>query len=131
MSQDGSFLHVALRATFGGAPNPYDWSIISESVTDLANLLMNDPEWDPTKTHSPIQHQLPPDAPLDDNIPFAQALPTIVSTPIDCCAKTDVYLDDETTVSLDDPAVLPRARAAVLLAIHIVARPLQTDEPIP
>ena len=131
MSQDGSFLHIALRATFGGAPNPYDWSVISESVTDLANLLMNDPEWDPTTTHSPIQHQLPPNAPLDAIIPFAQALPTVVSAPIDCCAKTDVYLDDETTVSLDDPAVLPRARAAVLLAIHIVARPLQTDEPIP
>ena len=125
MSQDGNYLHIALRATFGGTPNPYDWSVISESVTDLANLLMNDPDWDPSILHSPIQDQIPPDAPLDDTIPFTPALPTVVSASIDCRSKTDIYLDDETTVALDDPVVLPRARAAVPLAIHIVSRPLQ------
>ena len=131
MSQDGTYLHIPLRATFGGAPNPYEWSIISESVTDLANMLMNDPSWDPTSLHSPIQHKMPPDAPLSDDIPFTDALPTIVSPPVDCCAKTDIYIDDKTTISLDDPIILPRARAAVLLTIHIVARPLQMEEPIP
>ena len=120
MSQDGTYLHIALRATFGGAPNPFDWSCISESITDLANLLMNDPEWDPSITHSPLQSELPDDKPLPDDIPFIQALPTIVSPPVDCCAKVDVYIDDKTTISLDDPSILPKARAAALLAIHIV-----------
>ena len=131
MSQDGTYLHIALRATFGGAPNPFDWSCISESITDLANLLMNDPEWDPSITHSPLQSELPADKPLSDDIPFTQALPTIVSPPVDCCAKVDVYIDNKTTISLDNPSILPKARAAALLAIHIVGRPLQTVKPIP
>lgn len=55
MSQDKTFLYVALRTTFGVAPNPFGWSYISEPIADLANLLMNDPNWDPTQLHSPLQ----------------------------------------------------------------------------
>ena len=42
----------------------------------------------------------------------------------------DVYIDDTPTISIDDPPRLARARAAVLLAIHIVARQLSQKEHI-
>ena len=49
---DGILL-VALRMTFGGSPNPSLWSDVSEVVTDLANDLVQQSDWDP------IRHRLP------------------------------------------------------------------------
>jgi len=82
---------------------------------------------------SPFTHpkKLPPGAHLSDNIPFTSALLTIVTPPVACCTKADIYIHDKITISLDDPIILPWACAAVLLAIHIVARPLKAIEPIP
>ena len=60
LTQTGEFIHIPLRATFGGAPNPAEWSNISETVTDLANLLLSLPEWNPEELHSSIQHIAPP-----------------------------------------------------------------------
>ena len=79
MIQYDNYLYIALRATFRGAPNPFEWGVISESVTDLANMLMNDKSWDPSCLSFPIQLQIPPDEHMDDDVPFAQTLPTIVS----------------------------------------------------
>ena len=36
---------IALRLTFGGAPNPNIWSDLSESITDLANALLQCQAW--------------------------------------------------------------------------------------
>ena len=30
---------MSLRLTFGGAPGPYEWSVISETVCDLTTLI--------------------------------------------------------------------------------------------
>ena len=79
MTQYNNLLYIALRATFGGCPNPYEWGVISESITDLANLLINDESWDPTTLDSHLQQTIPTDKYMDDSIPFATALPTIVS----------------------------------------------------
>ena len=131
MTQYNQFLYIALRATFGGSPNPFEWGVISESITDLANLLINDTSWDPEQLCSNIQKEIPSDVYIDESVHFEQALPTIVSPPVNCCAKADVYIDDTTTISLDDPDTTLRARAAVPLAIHIVGRPIAPNEPIP
>ena len=131
MTQYKQYLYIALRATFGGVPNPYEWGVISESITDLANLLMNDKSWDPSKLHSNIQNSIPPDKCMNDDVPYATALPTTVSPPTNCSSKADVYIDDTTTISIDDPSITPRAQAAVPMAIHIIGRPLAENEPIP
>ena len=81
ITQVEEYIHISLRATFGGTPCPYDWSTISESVTDLANLLMSLPDWDPLTIHSLLQHLIPPDSPLPEDISYANALPTIVNPP--------------------------------------------------
>ncbi len=51
---DGLLL-MALRMTFGGAPNPAQWSDIYEVVTDLANDIVRRNDWDPTRFKSPHQ----------------------------------------------------------------------------
>ena len=45
--------------------------------------------------------------------------------------KADCFVDDITTVFLDTPENCSRTPAAVPLAIHILNRPIATDEPIP
>ncbi len=51
---------IALRLTFGGAACPYEWSIISETICDLATVIAHDDNWDPTNLHSPDQELIPP-----------------------------------------------------------------------
>lgn len=77
LTQTDKFIHISLRATFGGAPNSPEWGNISESVTDLANILMSLPDWDPEELHSPIQHLVPPYSYLPDDIAIAVVLLTI------------------------------------------------------
>lgn len=121
---------IALRATFGGAPNPNEWGIISESVCDLANTVMNDPEWDPNTLFSPFQENIPQDEFLPDDIPIAQALPMIVDPPLAPKAKNDVYIDDDVTIAVEENDNLDRARAGVLLCIHAIGRPNEKNKPI-
>jgi hypothetical protein len=48
-------LLVALRITFGGAPNLSQWSDVSEVIGDLANDLMRRSDWDPSVWNAPRQ----------------------------------------------------------------------------
>ena len=60
-------LLVALRMTFGGAPNPSQWSDVSEMITDLANDLVRRDDWDPSVYHSPHQHLLDTEEAVDND----------------------------------------------------------------
>ncbi|KAI2502876.1 hypothetical protein MHU86_11545 [Fragilaria crotonensis] len=60
-------LLVALRMTFGGAPNPSQWSDVSEMITDLANDLVRRDDWDPSVYHSPHQHLLDTEGAVDND----------------------------------------------------------------
>ena len=42
MTQYKQYLYIALHATFGGSPNPFEWGVISESITNLASYLIHD-----------------------------------------------------------------------------------------
>lgn len=125
---DKDLAQIALQATFGGAPNPNEWGLVSESICDLANAIMNDPDWDPSTVYSPFQDLLPEDEFLPDDIPIAQALPMIVNPPLAPHAKNDVYIDDDVTVCTEDNA--DRARGGTLLAMHVFRRPNEEVEPI-
>ena len=109
----------------GGVPNPNEWGIISESVCDLSNAILNDPDWDPDTLHSPLQHKVPPDKFLPNEIPIAPTLSLTVSPTIPTHGMTDVYIDDTVTVAVDlGQDTRNRARAATLPAIHVVERPV-------
>ncbi|KAI2505007.1 hypothetical protein MHU86_9450 [Fragilaria crotonensis] len=97
-------LLVALRMTFGGAPNPSQWSDVSEVITDLANDLVRRSDWDPKVFHSPHQHLLDSDEAVDNDdgmidgsSEFGEADFFAVNYPIandDDLPRFDCYLDD-------------------------------------
>ncbi len=63
---------IILRLTFGGAPCPFEWNIISKSIRDLANTILYDGSWDLHSDYAPCQHLVPPINLMDDSIPFCQ-----------------------------------------------------------
>ena len=122
---------IPLRAVFGGSPCPSEWSIISESTCDLANMLLSHSTWDPNTLHSPIQLQIPPPVIMSDDVPFHPGRPLMVQIPINQLGKADVFIDDIVTVALGTEAYIQNADSAVPLAIHILGRPVAPNEPIP
>jgi len=90
-----NMLLVALRLTFGGAPNPSMWSDVSKMAFDIANDLVQNEGWDPEQHHLPHQHLIAGRVEcLDDDVPFAPSLPVIVDGPFDTAPKCDGYIDD-------------------------------------
>lgn len=116
------FTLIPLRAVFGGSPCPAEWIVISETTADLANMLMNHPEWDPDEIRSPYQHMIPPPSLCDESTSFAEALPLMVDIPISNVGTTDVYIDDTISINLSSHENNKRAGAAIPLAIHILGR---------
>ena len=124
-------LLVALRMTFGGAPNPSQWSDVSEVITDLANDLVRRSDWDPKAFHSPHQHLLDSDEAVDNDegmidgsSEFGEADFFAVNYPIaddDDLPRFDCYLDD--IFGAFNPRDAEKSSAAIPLALHIVGRP--------
>ena len=117
--------------TFGGAACPSEWSNVSEIVTDLASILLNDVNWDPTKLCSPVTKHIPTTKYLPNHIPLAQSLPTLVNPETPPKGICDVYIDDIATVTVDEGENARRAKEAVPLAIHALGRPQADKEHLP
>ena len=128
---DRDFALISLRLTFGGSPNPSFWGDIAEPIADLSNALLACPDWDHKSFYSSIQHKVPLTKESDDITPFAQALPMSVDPASPIQPKADIYIDDITTVAVDTGDNLERASKAVLLAIEIVARQHDPNDPVP
>ena len=130
--EDGIAL-MALRLTFGGAACPFEWSIISETICDLATAIAHDSNWDPSTLFAPDQDLVPPPELLPDDIPFAPGKELIVNVEVDERGTHEMYLDDLIGLTIDIPNTDNRARAerAPLLAIHTCARPVLAQEPTP
>jgi hypothetical protein len=69
---DGILL-MALRMTFGGAPCPSLWGVISESMADVGNTLLCNPYWDHIHLNDQITKELSAPLPLPASIPFHPA----------------------------------------------------------
>ena len=118
------------RMTFGSKIGPGKHDIPSNMVVDLAQMLLDDPSWDPATLHSPDADKIPLKETLTGDIPFGQAFPLAV--PVDDSDHyVDGYVDDLCTICIDDPSVTEKARHAVALAIHTVYRPANKDDPLP
>jgi hypothetical protein len=123
---------LALRLSFGGAPNPPTWCSFSEMVTDLSNEIPLCEDWDPSTLHSPDQPKTPTPETLDDSAPFALGRPLAVSVPTDVTGRTDSFIDDLIRVFLDTPENREKQPHAVPLAIFVANRPnAGDDEPVP
>ena len=124
---------ITLRLTFGGAPCPYEWGVLSETICDLANELLKCDDWEPADLHASVQEDIPSRQSLDENISFAAGRELIVDIPVDPRGYADVYLDDMTGLTVDLPGTrnADRMEAAIPLTIEVAASPNDMNEPIP
>jgi len=126
-----SFLFIALRLTFGGAPGPALWGVISETITDIGNSLLLNQAWDHHSLFDKISDSL--DHPLDlpPNTPFHQARDLSVKIPENDAGKIDIFIDDSIGVAPDIGEAPLRVVRAIPLAIRSISRPLSSEEVIP
>ena len=132
-------LLVALRLTFGGAPNPSQWSDVSEVAVDLANDLVRRDVWDPSVWSVPQHHLLESDKAVDcdagtvrDDDTFGDAAEMSVVYPDeDARPRFDCYLDDLFGVSSE--ADRARLEAVLPFVLHLIGRPVEdgVDESLP
>jgi hypothetical protein len=124
---------IMLRLTFGGAPCPFEWNIISQSIRNLANTIFHDDSWDPHSDYTPCQHLVPPIDLIDEAVPFAKGAEQIVNIPVDPRGMGDVYIDDliQTAVIINGTNNAIRCKCATLLAIDACARSKHLNKPIP
>jgi hypothetical protein len=125
----GSFLLIALRLTFGGAPNPSRWSDLSEIACDLSNDLARNPGWDPTRHLSPHASKLPPEPLLEPpDVPFAIAHHLSVPLPVDDAPKSEVYIDDLFNCYLQRH--LPHGHEILPFVLELLGCPPNAGDPI-
>ncbi|KAI2505693.1 hypothetical protein MHU86_8752 [Fragilaria crotonensis] len=130
-------LLMALRMTFGGSPNPSQWSDVSEVVADLANDLVRREDWDETEWWAPQQELLSSDKAIDNDQGFVQlddnfepAFEMSVDVSLrDDSPRFDCYLDDSFGVGREHDRA--KLEAAVPLALHLVGRPTGDNESFP
>jgi hypothetical protein len=120
---DGDELaYVSLRLTFRGSPNPSEFSTISETITDLTNIILQHRDWNPVTLHSEF-NSLVDDTPqlLDLDIEFAEAREPLMEWELSEFGATDVYIDDIFNVfPMVSDEYLRRGRNAALLAIDLL-----------
>jgi hypothetical protein len=70
---------------------------------------------------------------LPDDVEIAKARELVIDVPVDESGYADIYIDDTfaAVVNLPGSDNIKRLERAPLLAIHSIARPLHTKEPIP
>jgi hypothetical protein len=125
------FALVCLRSTFGNAANPSLFSLVSESVTDLANVILTIAlEQDLPSSRYDIDIQEV--SPKKVTSTFGQAKKLLFKIHTQECGYVDVYLDDTISVVLDLPCLDSlRGIKSQLLAIDCIGRPNTENEPLP
>jgi hypothetical protein len=120
---DGDELaYVSLRLTVGGSPNPSEFSTISETITDLTNIILQHRDWNPVTLHSEF-NSLVDDTPqlLNLDIEFAEAREPLMEWELSEFGATDVYIDDIFNMfPMVSNEYLRRGRNAALLAIDLL-----------
>ncbi len=125
----GSMAYLLLRLPFGAAAAPSEFCVVSKTICDVANALMQDASWNPADTVTPYHQLLPPMILLDNSIPFAQAANLDVEyppQPFECLSE--VYIDDLISLGLALPHLTQRILTAVAVAIHCIFRPIHPSE---
>ena len=121
---------VAFRLPFGGGYCPAKWCPFSEATCDLANAIMNHDDWDESELYSPFVEQVPEPIKPNTSKPLPAARRPDVIVELEAHGKADVFIDDIIPVGLWSPRCF-RLISAVLLAMEIIGRPLNENDPLP
>jgi len=127
----GDYLLVALRLTFGGAPGPSLWSVISEVITDIGNSLLQNNCWDHTTLFDHVSNGLETPISITNDTPLAKARAVSVPIPANDNGRIDIFIDDSIGVAPEIGDAPLRLIRAIPLAIRTVSRPLTDDDFVP
>ena len=120
-------LLIALRLTFGGAPGPNLWGVISESIADISNAILQNNSWNYSTFFDPLSGTIEEPLSLPDDIPLASAKKLSVTLPL----NEKGYIDDNIGVTPDLGDNLLRMKRVIPLAIRTLARPLDEEDILP
>jgi len=112
-----------------GSPCPNEFCLALE-CTDLANDILHCPHWDPQEISSPHSAKVEPAKYLPADLPFVPAECLDLELPQDDWGKVDDFIDDGIVIVPDLGDNPKRAIQAMLLAIHILFRPVDGQEKI-
>jgi hypothetical protein len=131
--QRSELAYVSLRFTFGGSPNPSEFSILSEMIADLANVIIQHKDWDPVALHSTFVNLTGSRPKVEpDDVAFAPARTLLMDWEMSDDGVTDAYIDDIFTVfPFRSEECFQRGRNAALLAIDVLGRPVHPNDPLP
>jgi hypothetical protein len=132
-NDDQELAFVSLRLTFGYAPNPSEFSKISEMIADTTNIILQHKDWDPSSLHSSFNTLIDENPRLvDSTVDFTPARKPLTEWDISEYGTTDVYIDDIFNVfPFRSENHLLRGRNAALLAIDLMGRPTHPNDPLP
>jgi hypothetical protein len=82
--------------------------VISETICDLANELLKCEDWELANLHASVQKDILPRLYLDDDVPFGIGQELIVDVPVDPRGYADVYIDDTTGLTVNQPGTKKR-----------------------
>jgi hypothetical protein len=124
---------MTLCLTFGGAPCPFEWGVISELICNLATAILLNENWDPNKLNAPNQDKFPEPQFFHDDTPFGKGRELIIEIKVNKFCIHDIYIDDLIGLGLNLPDSDNRKRSerAPLLVMDICARQPDPNEPIP
>jgi len=111
--------YIPLGLPFGVRPDPSIYSTISECAYDLVN---EEKTWDRQSLNSPQVTLLdPPEEPVNGLAVYI----------LERNSFADGYIDDCLTVVLDIGDDIRRSQEAPPLIMHLIFRPLDTNDPLP
>ncbi len=84
---------MALQMTFGGAPCPSLWGIISDTIADTCNSLIHNPYWNHSTLFDQLSNTIKEPSLLPDSIDFALAQDIAVEILPNDITKVDMYID--------------------------------------
>lgn len=122
---------MPFRMTFGGAPCQALWGCLSDTLVDIYNALINTNAWDHRDLFNPLSTMIGSKLSLHDSIPLHPAKPIAADMPAHNRSFVDIFIDDSIAVVPDIDDYVTGVSYAIPLAIHSIARPIDTFGALP
>ena len=117
----GNLAYILFRLPFGASPASGLFSLLSDFIVDMAQVLAEDPLWIPSTLSSPMAKALL--TPIYKEGQFAIALPLLVTITAKH-TSFDLFIDDMIICVLDDINLIDRATNAIPLILDAIFRPI-------
>jgi len=122
-------LLVALCMAFEGSPCPSIWGVISETITDVGNVLLQKESWNHNEMFEPISSTWCSCIPSNFN-PLPPS-PGLISSNSYDNGKVDIYIDDSIEITPELGDAPSRVVRAIPLAFHSLSWPPSVHDIIP